>query len=233
MSNISNRHIVELFTASKSIPLTGQRLAKALWKSREGKNGKEDKKALYPSICVSLPMIKEVSEDQMDRLLPHLLTLIEQTQDKIVKSLFESSGGKLLGGSIGEEDIGIGAIISYLDAEQSGGRLNKEMIAEWFSEYLSDNLTAMIGEKIGADSGSDEDVDKINPHLNSYKEIFCSLAGGATVLGDKQINGCKNALALVGEEGCSGVGADIYKKLMDRLVRMQDKREVVKDLLEL
>jgi len=210
--SISNRHSVVPFVAGETQAMADQRLAKVGYKSTKKTPAK------YKSIAVSVPVITSIDEDQLERLLPHVVSMLENAQDGIIRSLYESSQGNLA--SVSDEEISIDACIGYLEAEATGGRLTKEKVEEWFTENLSDNLSVTIADKLNFTSLTGENEKVINQHLNAYKGILASLAGGKTLLNPAQIAGCKKALELSTNED------DVYKKLMARLEAMEKKPDM-------
>lgn len=210
--SISNRHSVVPFVAGETQAMADQRLAKVGYKSTKKTPAK------YKSIAVSVPVITSIDEDQLERLLPHVVSMLENAQDGIIRSLYESSQGNLA--SVSDEEISIDACIGYLEAEATGGRLTKEKVEEWFTENLSDNLSVTIADKLNFTSLTGENEKVINQHLNAYKGILASLAGGKTLLNPAQILGCKKALELSTNED------DVYKKLMARLEAMEKKPDM-------
>jgi hypothetical protein len=223
MSAISNRHNVVPFIAGKSVPFNGQRLLRVLYKP-SGK-GKERTQKL-PSVCVSVPSLNnlEISEEILEKLSPYILTMIEDTQDKIVKSLYESSRGKL--SNIADEDIDINAVIGYLENEISGGRLTKEFLTAWFNENVQDNLCVAIAEKMGLVDPSPTDWERINKSVNGYREMISALSGGAVIYSIGQCSSLLKALEIAGTDD------DVNKKLVGRLNRMMNPQKV-EELIEL
>lgn len=219
MSNVSNRHTVTPFVSGESKPLSGQRLAKVGYKDRGGK------KAKLPSICVSIPMIEEPSEDQMIRLLPHIRTMLETAQDAVIRSLYESSEGALK--NVSDDEISIDACIAFLEAERNGSRLTKELIESWFDSEVKDNLSVVIAEKLGFEELNDTQAQVIDKHLKVYRDILSMLAGGRTVLEAKQLNACEKAIALAASEE-----SDVAKKLQARIEAMKNPKPL-EELLEL
>lgn len=220
--SISNRHSVVPFVSGESVPFSGQRLAKVGYKAVG-----PDKKQKLPSICLSVPALQvgEITEN-IDSLLPHIKQMIQDVQDKVIKSLYESSEGQL--SSVSDEEISVKACIGFLEAESEGGRLTRESVLAWFKGELEDNLTVYIAEKLGFNDPSEGQMKQIEQHVNGYREVFASLSGGATQLAIPQIKGCKKALELV-------AGSDtgpMVEKLGKRLEAME-KPVVLKELLEL
>src|SRR6185369_6759627 len=123
MSNVSNRHQFKQFTAGKSTPLSGQRLAKIGYKNTE-KN-----RAKYQNAFVSVPYITDDAiADQIEQLIPHIKNMLEESQDALLKTLYEQQNGILENGSVSDEDISVSAVIGYMNAESTGGRMTKESI---------------------------------------------------------------------------------------------------------
>jgi hypothetical protein len=228
MSNVSTAHNVLAFDAKKSQPLTGQRLAKVRYKSTE------KQAARFPSVCVSVPFIKEEDIDNtvvISRLMPHIRGMLEAAQDGVIRSLYESADGML--SSVTDGDISIEACIKFLEAEAQGSRLTKEFIEAWFVGTLQDYVFALVAEKLGYCAGTDTEVEltveqehTVNKHVNGYKGLYSSLAGGKTVLQDAQAKSLLRVLELVDS------GDDTAEKLKGRLVSMMQKPKL-EELLEL
>jgi len=223
MSNVSNRHPLKPFTAGDK-PLTGQRLAKVGYKTSKKTPAK------FASVAVSVPQI-EVSDvqDNILRLLPYIGTMLENAQDGIIKGLYESASGKCI--DISDADISVSACIGYLAAEAAGDRLTKEAIESWFDSELSENLFASIAEKlrfVDADGAITEDQEVVvKKHLKVYRTVLSMLAGGKTLLGEKQILNCKSALTLAPNENDAMV-----TRLNARLTAME-KPKSMEEMLEL
>ena len=218
--SISNRHPVNKFTAGKSEPMHGQRLAKVGYKSTQKTPAK------YPSVCASIPMIAplNLSEQQLESLTPHIITLLESAQDGIFRSLYESSDGTMA--ELADADISIDACISYLEAESQGSRLTKEYLESWFDQMVKDNLTVVIATKLGYDLSTPEQELTVSKHLNGYRGLITALAGGKTMLQSTQIDGLLRVLEV------ASVDDETSQKLIARLVAMKNKPKI-EDLLEL
>ena len=216
--SISNRHPVNLFVAGKSQAMSEQRLARVGYKS-SAKNP-----AKYPNVCASVPRITELTESQIEALSEHIVTMLENAQDGIFRSLYESSDGKLE--CITDDDISVESCIAFLNAEAEGSRITKEMVEKWFVENVQDNLTVVIAEKLGFDLSTPEQESTVQKHINGYKALMAALSGGKTILTDVQIKGLQRALEV------SSVDDEIAGKLSKRLVTMQNKPKI-EDLLDL
>ena len=230
MSVIGNRHQVNKFVANKSAALSGQRLAKVGYKTTKDKETKRVIPPKYPSICVSIPHIDTANDPflkfRQDGAFDTIIkNALENAQDGIVRSLYESSGGTL--STIGDDEIGIVQCLAFIDAENNGGRLTKEFIGAWFDENVSENLSVVIAEKLGFEDMNPEQMVVIGKHIAGYKGLFASLAGGKTVLEEKVVKQLQRALEV------SSVEDDTAEKLNKRLANMLKPAEKMEDLLEL
>lgn len=234
MSNVSTAHTVTLFDSTRSQALTGQRLLKVTYKGKAAKGGKPAIPAKFPSVCASVPMIAASDiTSVIEQLVPHIRTMLETVQDSIVRSVYESAGGHL--SLVTDQDICVGSCVKFLAAESTGGRLTKEFLVSWFSEVVQESVELLVAEKLGYVSSSATDGDTvelteeqtitINKHINAYRDLVSSLAGGKIMLQDKQIISLKNVLSICEED-------DTNKKLVARLDSML-VREKLEDLLEL
>lgn len=215
MSNIDNRHNVVPFDSKTSKPFSGQRLAKVGYKSSKLKP------AQFPSVCASIPPIQDWTENQNLRLRPYFVQMIEDTQDKILRSLYESSDGSL--SSVSDEDLSVDQVIAYLQSESSGDRLTKEKIAAWFEDSVRDNLTVVIMEKLQTENL--EDV-RIAQHLAGYKGLFANLSKDSGNVNPTQIRALRKALEV------AAVDDEIGKRLDSKLEGMQN-RPAMEELLDL
>ena len=212
MSNFTGSHLVTGFDAKKSQALTGQRLAKCRYKTTEKQAAK------FPSVCVSVPFF---TEDQIDntptiaRLLPHIRAMLENAQDGVIRSLYESADGAL--SAVSDTDISIDACIGFLEAEATGGRLTKEFIEAWFKSDVAEIVQAAFAEKWSWTGDlSPEQAAKLEQVSNGHKGMFSALAGGKTVYNIGQCNGLLKVLDLVDS-------SEVADKLKARLINLRDK----------
>lgn len=218
MSVVSTRHTVVPFIAGTSKPFDGQRLAKIGFK----KTAKIQNP--LPSVCVSVPHIQPAMiTENVTRLLPYIGTMLENAQDGIIRSLYESSEGQRK--EVSDDEIGINAVIAFLESEAQGDRLTKDRIVSWFDTALADSLAVLIAEKLGFNDPNDAQTETINKHVRVYRDCLSMLAGGKTFLAVPQIRGCKTALSLLAEDD------DVSAKLAARIAQMEAKP--VEDMLEL
>jgi hypothetical protein len=225
MSQVSNRHTVVPFVAGKTVAFTGQRLAKVGYKETKKNPAK------FPSIAVSVPVIETVNDPEFSDALQHgrfdaiIREALQNAQDGIIRSMYESSDGELQ--SVSDDDLSIAQCLAFIEAESTGGRLTKEAIERWFDSELADNLAVMIADKLKFSDLTPENQAVIDKHVGVYKQVLSMLAGGKTFLADPQIRGCRVAIALASEDD------DMSKKLVSRLDAMENSRKQVVELLDL
>lgn len=206
--SISNRHTVLPFIAGTSKALTDQRLAKVGFKKT-----KENPNPLK-SVCVSIPQITEFTEEQLDRLLPHLVNVINGAQDGIIRKMYESDPSIM---SVGDDDISIDACIMFLETEESGGRLTIESLNEWFVLSLQDKLTEFL-RMHGSKSLDGAALDKaVTQSLAGYKGMISAMAGGKTHYTHEQRTKLETILSMTDE------GDDVAERLMKRIEMMGQK----------
>lgn len=198
MSNVSPVHDVKPFKAGDKA-LSGQRLAKIGYKKTKNQTNP------LQSVAVSVPFIAvDAITANIQHLLPHIGTMLENAQDGIIRGLYESSGGNLK--IVTDSEISVEACIGFLEAEAAGNRLTSDAIEKWFDAELSENVFAMLAQKLGflsndADATlTDAQESTVQKHVKIYRDVLASLAGGKTMLAEKQIRGCRNALSLAPDD---------------------------------
>ena len=191
MSNVSTVHDIKPFKAGDKA-LTGQRLAKVGYKKTK------DQPNPLPSVCVSVPHVDPADIlENLTALLPYIGTLIEGTQDKIIRARYEATAGALK--IIQDSEISVQACIGFLHAEANGSRLTIDAIEKWFDATLSERVTVWIGTKLGydLDTLTPEQMGTMQKHCRVYRDIMTGLSNSRTILAQKQINGLRGALDLV------------------------------------
>jgi hypothetical protein len=216
MSLISSQHSIVPFIAGKTAPFSGQRLARIVYKTTY------KTPAAFPSVAVSVPSIQdsEISEHS-ERLIPYVREFLSSVQDKVIRSLYESSVGTLT--SVSDADISVAQCIAFLQVESTGGRLTKESIYHWFDSDARDILIALLADKLGfADPMTKEQEKVVSLKTNAYREVCSSLSGGATNLQQGQIKSLRTLFGM-----CDS--SDTLAKLNARL----DSMETIKPIAEL
>lgn len=208
MSNVSNQHSVIPFIAGETKPLTGQRLAKVGYKKTK------DQPNPPKSIAVSLPVLTDAQIlENAQKILPLIRQACEDVQDKIIRSLYESREYSLE--RVSDDEIGFAQIAGYVSSEQSGGRLTKEYLEQWFDSVVRDNLTVIVADKLGFEELNEPQLEVVNKHIAGYKGLIASISGNKTMLSVAQITGIKRAFEVcaIGDE----VSAKLDKKMDEML----------------
>lgn len=211
MSNVSSVHQVVPFVAGETKPLTGQRLAKIGYKGR-GENA-----AKFKSVAVSIPYLeRDAIENHLRELLPYIGNMLEAAQDGIIRSRYESAGGKL--DYVHDDDIDVQSCIAYLASEAEGDRLTKATLESWFDANMSETVFVLVAEKLGftATDPTPAQSIRISQAVKSYRDMISSLSGGKTMLALPQVQSLRKVLGFVDSD-------DIQKKLDARLMGMEKK----------
>lgn len=175
MSVLITNHTFVAFDSKTSAAASGQRLAKVLYKTQRGGKIVENARK---SICVSIPTFDGVtiSDSQLQAFMPHIMQMLENAQDGIVKDRYEA--GAI---SVSDAELSVDSCLAFLDSESRGDRLTKEMIASWFDGSIAEILTVALGEKMQlTDNASEIQLKRLEQSVNVYRDKFCSLAGGRT-----------------------------------------------------
>ncbi len=166
--SISTRHSIVPFVSGTSKAQAEQRLSKVGYKSTE------KTPARFPSVCVSVPMIT-LPED-LSQFKQIIVTRLEELQDALIKSLYESKNGKLM--EVSDNEISIDACMAFLAAQSSGDRISVELISQWYKANVHEYLLALFAEKFGyGEEVTEEQMATLEKHAKVYKDICCMLAG--------------------------------------------------------
>lgn len=225
MSNFSQAHTINGFDSKSSKAFSGQRLAKVGYKSTKDKTTGKTVPPKFPSVCASIPYIENaLIEENASRLVPYIKGMLENAQDGIIRSLYESSDGTL--SQVLDSDISIDAIIGFLEAESQGSRLTKEFLEAWYDSNMSETVMALAIEKLKYSGElTPEQELKIAQVSKGYKDIVSSLAGGKTLLQPPVIKQLKNVMELIELD-------DTGTKLQNKLIAMENK-PTIESVLEL
>ena len=150
MSNITGltpaNHKFEVLDKNTTA-LTGQRLVRLIAKSARGTD-KPSNPNLSQSLAVSIPY---VTMDEVvaviDKLIPHVIGMVQDTQDKIIREYRIESGNDEINQSL----IGVDAVISFLEQSATGERVSKEYLQEWFVSEYSEITKQWINGIAGGD----------------------------------------------------------------------------------
>lgn len=175
MSNVSNTHnIVKLDKNSKA--LSGQRMSRVI--AKKDKDGAYQSEHLNESKFVSLPtIVPEFTEAQVSALAPHIVGLLADAQDQIIRDRIITDGIT----SVHDDEISIDKCIAYLDDAAKGNRVTGEYVAKWFTETYGESAIEFVAAlcKFSVDDNLTEDQLKvIETKVNVLTSMFSGFASG-------------------------------------------------------
>lgn len=214
----SNRHqFVKLEKNTK--PFTGQRIARVIAKAdKEGKYSEH----LTESLAVSIPVlaVSDLSE-HLSSLMPHLLGLVHDTQDKIISELRKQDGRS----EISDDDISVKSVIEYLDSSVGGSRVTSEYLQEWFKETYSvqaaEFIIVMCKWSETLETLTVEQQGVVEQKINVLSGMFAGFASGKF---KPQIPQCK-AMVKFAEFVADSADARLIS-FAERAARIQKEREL-------
>jgi len=189
---------------SPKAPVTAQegyRVAKVMYKTNKTTNTIAGENS-----CLIVPKITEdIVVDNIERLISHVITMLETEQDKIVKGYHLDSVT-----FVEPEKLSVDAIIEAMEAIAVSGRINKEMIEAWFTESMIEPLTALL-------TGKGTATDKLPLIVQAYSGLFGKMASNTTQYPPEQ---AEKLLAAINK--CEASETDIGKKLVTKLDKMMN-----------
>lgn len=213
MSNVSNRHaFAKLEKNSK--PLSGQRLVRLI--AKKDKEGMYASSNLTESLFVSIPPIDtDKITDHIGALIPHIVSMLEGTQDQIIREKRIEFGHD----SIDESDFDIDKCIAFLDASASGSRLTTEYLQSWFTEMYSEAAAEFIAtmNKCAVGELSEEQLKKVNVLRDMY-------SGFASARYSPDIPKCK-AMIRFGEFLGEGNADSRMTQFIDKAKKIKTEKE--------
>lgn len=167
MSVISNVHsFVKL--DKNAAPAMGQRLVRLIAKGTKNAN-------LVESLAVSIPRVTQDDvADCIDRLLPHVVGLVQDAQDKMIREIRIESGRD----EIHQDQISMGEVIAWLDSTAAGDRVSMEYLQEWFAEEYKSAALGYISNAMAIDwsPASEEIPIVLEQKYNVLREMFAGWA---------------------------------------------------------
>lgn len=170
MSNIigmTQAHKFEILDKNTA-PLHGQRLVRLIAKSARGTN-KPANEHLQQSLAVSIPPVTmDEVVAHIDKLIPHVIGMVQDAQDKIIREYRIESGAE----TINQELISVESVIAFLDSSATGERVSKEYLQEWFAAEYEDIAKQWINTIAG---GSLSDI-VIEQKTNLMRDMIAGWA---------------------------------------------------------
>lgn len=138
--------------------LTGQRLVRLIAKSARGTD-KPSNPNLVHSLAVSIPYVTmDEVVNVIDKLIPHVIGMVQDTQDKIIREYRLESGNETINQSL----IDVNAVIAWLDSSATGERVSKEYLQDWFTSEYEDITKQWINQIAGGELNEDIVTQKTN-----------------------------------------------------------------------
>jgi hypothetical protein len=171
MSNIGNTHLVQKLE-KQSTALSGQRMARVI--AKKNKDGSYESANLSESKFVSVPLITELAPNQISVLMPHVLKMIWDVQDSIIRELIVNDGIT----SVHDDQISVDAVSVFLDESAKGSRITTEYLAKWFTEsYLEAAMQFVcVMSKFDPDTLTPEQEQVIEKKCAVLRDMFTGWA---------------------------------------------------------
>lgn len=166
MSLVSNVH--DFIKLDKdAAALTGQRLVRLIAK------GANKHPNLAESLAVSVP---RVAQDDVvaviDRLIPHVVGLVQDAQDKIIREWRIEHGRD----EIPQEVFSVDECVAWLDSNAAGDRVSAEYLGEWFAEEYGAVARSYIADAMGIDVVNGEVPEVVEQKYNVLVSMFTGWA---------------------------------------------------------
>ena len=192
---------------SADVP-NNSRIAVMRWKNT-GKDATTKKQ----NLAVVLPVIAN-EELQNPKLFSHFREYLEGVQVAILKELVEATPNKVF---VTPEEIGISAIVSYLETSNEGSRLTKESIGKWFDDVVAETLTVALADRLGvSDVPTKEQTARIEKIISAFKDTTCKLAGTKTSYNEQEKEQMLKLLAMVKHDSMA-------QRFMARIEAMKER----------
>lgn len=174
--------------------IKGFRMVKCLYK--KPKTGEAAGENSY--IRIEDNISEQAVADFLPKLSPYFVTFLQEQQNALVKEMHKAGKTK-----VSVDSYSLDSLVSYLEEQGKGNRLNKEKIEAWFNESVYDSLVVAFSEKLGLDENlnpSEEELEKLEQIIGVYKNKFASLAGGKTHYRKEEAELLQKALEVSGAD---------------------------------
>ena len=182
----------------KQKPATGHRLSVVAFKTPSDK--KDDPSYKRPDArCVSVPKLEinvtpQVLQDALHQALEDLQDAVIR---KIVVAAIDERKNVI---TVHDTQIGFEAIAEHAKLEAAGGKINKELIEDWFDTDLADELTLALAAAMNYDpvkNGAEPAIEKkLADSVTGYKEVFKQFSAPKAGVSPKIAAQMEKALAL-------------------------------------
>lgn len=202
MSQVSNVHNLVPYVSGKSRPLGDQYLSVVSYKVTE-KMKKAGKSAPFPAVCVSIPVIPtDGILGKLEGFDSHIAGWVTSQRDKLIRSLYEGSKGTRK--TVSDEEIGIPALLAFLDAENQSDRLTIEAIGKWFDAKMEDIVSVFVADALKYEGTlTEEQIKRVEQATKARRDLFTCLPK-TMVWADKQIHALNQLMPLIDEDDTFG-----------------------------
>jgi hypothetical protein len=203
---------------SPTAPVVGGRMVKCLYKATKV-DGKLVPSKLANS-CLEIPYISEDAvKENMEDLLPHVVSYLETVQDAMVKNVHGTGATEAE-----ETSFSISNILLHLEESATSGKLTKEAAEGWFDSEVADNLTVLFADKLGvSDDPTEEEVEKLTQICKVYRTKIAALVGPKTFYTPDEAESLKKSINLT-EANSTVIGSRFIKRL-DQMIEAPKKAE--------
>jgi hypothetical protein len=203
---------------SPTAPVVGGRVVKCLYKSTKV-DGKLVPSKLANS-CLEIPYISEDAvKENMEALLPHVVSYLETVQDQMVKNVHATEVAE-----VEETSFSIANILTHLEESSTSGKLTKEQAEGWFDSEVADNLTVLFADKLGvSDDPTEEEAEKLTAICKVYRTKIAALVGPKTFYTPDEAELLKKSINLT-EANSTVIGSRFVKRL-DQMIEAPKKAE--------
>lgn len=198
----------------------GLRTSKVMYKTAKTGENAGIKKG--NNVCMLVEPLESADVTaNIDRLIPHIIGMLELEQDKIIKAAHIAGGDD---STLEVSAIDIEHILAVLEAERVSGRMTKEVITDWFDSELADTLTVLFADKLGiSEEPTQQEADKIDAFIGVYRAKFAGLSSGVV---SYSVDESTKLLAALEKCGIDFVADIIAARIREKLNKMINPVEV-------
>lgn len=213
--SIGSTHLVSKLEKN-SKAMQDQRLARVI--AKKNKSGEYECENLQESKCISIPKIGELSAAQLQMLQPHIIGLVENAQDALIRECIIAGAS-----SINDAQISIEECIKYLDDSAKGNRITSEYMQQWFIGTYADFAVEFIGAlgKFDIKNLTADQSAVIEAKTNVIRDMF---AGFASPKYSPDIPKCK-AMIKFGEFITRDNWDERMGNLMEKVQKIKSEKE--------
>lgn len=173
--SIGQNHVVSKLEKNSKALASDQRLARVI--AKKNKEGSYESEFLTESKCVSVPLINELTQSQLNALMPHICGMVQNAQDEIIRELIITQGAT----SVNDAQISVDECIKYLDDAAKGNRVTSEYMQKWFMDAYQEPALEFIAVhvcKFNIEEMNEAQLDVVSKRCNVLRDMFAGFASG-------------------------------------------------------